>query len=177
MHPTLLPHFEALERRTADFLARLEALSPEARAFRPHAAHWSLDEVAQHLWLVERGALHILVTRADKPPIRAGLLVGVRAAVLRWGLRRGVRIKAPIEAIRPKAGMTLAQVQNELATTLRQLRAHLDAVPPGRLGHKIFRHPIGGPMNVEESLDFLVKHHDHHMRQVERITAAPGFPG
>lgn len=177
MHPTLAPHVDALERRTADFLARLEALSPEARAFRPHADHWSLDQVAQHLWLVERGALHILVTRADKPPLRAGLLDGVRAAVLRWGLRRGIRIKAPVEAIQPKAAMSLAQVKGELTKTLAQLRAHLDAVPADRLRNRIFRHPIGGPMDYAESLEFLVKHHDHHMRQVERITGAPGFPG
>ena len=31
-------------------------------------------------------------------------------------------------------------------------------------------------MDIFDTLRFIRRHHDHHLRQVARIRAAPGFP-
>jgi hypothetical protein len=33
----------------------------------------------------------------------------------------------------------------------------------------VYRHPYAGPLNIFETLHFLVAHYDNHMRQTEKL--------
>ena len=177
MLPVLARHWDALESRRQAFLADLAATSPAALAFKPTPESWSLEDVAQHLWLVERGAVHILSSRWDKPPLPRDPMSPFRIVMMRIFVQRGIRIKAPVPEIVPKERMPVDAVRAEWERTRATLRDLLERVTPDRVGKRIFRHPIFGPMTVAQSAEFVWRHHDHHLHQVRRIRAAAGFPG
>ena len=174
---SLATQWDALETRRHALLADLAATSPAALAFRPTPTSWSLEDVAQHLWLVERGAVHIMTTRYEKPPLKADLLSPLKVVAMRFTVPRGVRIKAPVPEIVPKERMSVDAVRAEWERTRETLKALLEQVTPERVGRRIFRHPIFGPLTLAESVEFVKLHHDHHLHQVRRIRATAGFPG
>ena len=177
MLPSLAKQWDALEMRRHAFLADLAATSPAALAFRPTSTSWSLEDVAQHLWLVERGAVHLMTTRYEKPPLKGELLSPLKVMLMRFAVPRGIRIKAPVPEIVPKDRMSVDAVRTEWERTRQTLRGLLEQVTPDRVGRRIFRHPIFGPLTLAESVEFVKLHHDHHLHQVRRIRGAERFPG
>lgn len=177
MLSTLAKHWDALESRRQAFLGELAATSPAGLAFRPAAEAWNLEDVAQHLWLIEKGAVHILRDRFDKPPIARDPLSPLKVAAMRLLVARDVRIKAPVKEIVPTTRMTVDAVRGEWDRTRETLHGLLEQVTPDRMGKRIFRHPIFGPLTIAQSAEFVWRHHDHHLHQIRRIRGASGFPG
>jgi hypothetical protein len=177
MLPTLARHWDAMESRRRTFMADLDATSAAGLAFRPTPDAWNLEDLAQHLWLIEKGAVHILNDRFDKPPLKGDALSPLKVVAMRFLVPRGVRIKAPVKEIVPQRRMTVDEVRAEWDATRATLQALLERVTPDRMGKRIFRHPIFGPLTIAESAEFVWRHHDHHAHQVRRIRGAAGFPG
>lgn len=177
MLPTLARHWDALESRRQAFLAELAATSPAGLAFRPAPDAWSLEDVAQHLWLIEKGAVHILRDRFDKPPLERDPLSPLRIVAMRLLVHRDIPIKAPVKEIVPQQRMSVDEVRAEWDRTRETLRGLLEQVTPDRVGKRIFRHSLFGPLTIAQSTEFVWRHHDHHVHQVRRIRGAAGFPG
>ena len=173
MIPALATAFDALEARRQALFADLAARPPASLDARPAPTAWSLAEVAQHLWLVERGTVHVMEGRLAKPPLRRGPLNRLGIAAMRFVLGR-IRFKVPIAAIQPKPGVPLSQVRADWDATRAKLRAMLEGIDETRLHQSFFRHPLAGALSVAETMEFLVRHHDHHLRQVARIDRLMG---
>lgn len=177
MHPSLAPRWDAIESRRQAFIADLGATSPAALAFRPAPGAWSLEDVAHHLWLVERGTVHILRTRAAKPPLPRDPFSPLKLLAMRVIAPTSLRVRAPVPEIVPRERMAFDAVRTAWDTTRAELRDVLAQTPPERLDVRIFRHPIFGPMTVAQTLEFIAVHHDHHGHQVRRIRGTAGYPG
>ena len=173
MIPALATAFDALETRRQALFADLASRPPASLEVRPEPKSWTLAEVAQHLWLVERGTLHVMEGRLAKPPLRRGPLNRLGIAAMRFILGR-FRFRVPIAAIQPKPGIPLAQVQADWDATRSKMRAMLEGIDEPRLHQSFFRHPLAGPLSVAETMEFLTRHHDHHLRQVRRIDRLMG---
>ena len=177
MLPILTKHWDALEARRRAFLGELATTSPASLAFRPAPDAWNLEDVAQHLWLIEKGAVHVLRDRFDKPPIARDPLSPLKVVAMRLLVQRDVRIKAPVKEIVPTERMAVDTVRAEWDRTRETLHGLLEQVTPDRLEKRIFRHPIFGPMTIAQSTEFVWRHHDHHLHQIRRIREAEGYPG
>ena len=177
MLPILAKHWDALESRRRTLLDELAGTSPAGLAFRPGPDAWNLEDVAQHLWLIEKGAVHILRDRFDKPPIARDALSPLKVVAMRLLVQRDVRIKAPVKEIVPQQRMSVDAVRAEWDRTREALHGLLEQVTPERMGKRIFRHPIFGPLTIAQSAEFVWRHHDHHLHQIRRIRSAAGFPG
>src|SRR3954468_16428825 len=136
MLPQLATEWNALEARRQAFLVDLAATSPAALTFRPSPESWSLEDVAQHLWLVERGAGHIMTTRYEKPPLKRDPLSPIKIAAMRVLTPRGIRIKAPVPEIVPKERVPVDVVRTEWERTRATLRGLLEQVTPDRVGRR-----------------------------------------
>lgn len=174
MHDELLAPYAALERRKGDLLARLGALTPAQRNFRPDAGSWSTLQVAEHLALSEKEVVAIL--RKGLPEHRKRRTLKDRFAyhaVLAF-MASPVKIKAPLKSILPPADLEMEEVAAEWEQIRRDLVAELDGVTD--LGEPIIAHPVAGPADARQTLRFLTAHFDHHLRQVRRIRAHRDFP-
>ena len=90
-----------------------------------------------------------------------------------------IRIKVPGKVARlvtPGTTVDINALWAEWRDLQDQLELYLEKVGPEDVGYMAFRHPIIGPTRVDGILPFVTQHFDHHMKQVRRIRASPGFP-
>jgi uncharacterized damage-inducible protein DinB len=168
--------FAALERRRQALLGELETLGDSALSFRPAPGTWSLLEVVHHLVLVERGILQPVQDEPAQPRRRRNLRERVGCAAVWLVFKLGLRVKIPTKRVRPQPGLSLSWLDREWSASRTSLEAYLDSTPASKPSETMFRHPIGGPMNVEQTLLFLTRHFDHHRRQISRIRRSGAFP-
>lgn len=148
----------------------------EQLAFRPQADSWSLLEVAYHLFLTEREAGKALAAGTAPPGSNRGLVPRLRFALLRLVLQSPMRVKVPVRRVLPKDPPPPGELGERWAELHRSLAERLRDVDRPSAREAAARHPVGGPMNLLQGLDFLRWHFDHHLRQVRRIRRAPDFP-
>lgn len=155
-------------------------MSESQLRFRPDVGAWSIAEVAQHLLQVERE-----VTRAaTKPDVerrghtrsaREWIGLGLFLAIVRLNMR--VRIPQEVAGrVTPRSDPEIDSLWREWSEVQANLERFLQTVTPSELAQMAFKHPIIGPTPVKGMLSFLLKHFNHHMRQVERIRRSTGFP-
>lgn len=177
MLASLQPSFDAIEERRQRLCAELVALPPEPLAFRPAPGAWSLPEVAQHLSLVDARVTRVLTERrVTGVPRRTVRDVLIRARLLDAFFLTGIRVKMPVKGVAPDSAVPLERTVALWAEARATLKAYLDQIHDTGSRVIVYRHPVGGFMDIFDTLKFIRRHHDHHLRQVARIRAAPGFP-
>lgn len=166
-----------LERQRLALMERLSAYTDAQCAFQPDPASWSLADVVLHLILVEEALVqHGRAQTATRPPwvrFRARL----RERIVVAALGRDLRIQAPSPAVLPQAHLPLDALAVRWAAARSGLWAYLAELRPPLWARTAFRHPRTGWVTAMGGLRIIEAHCDHHLRQVERILAAEGFPG
>ena len=165
-----------LDRQRVALLERLAAYTDAQHAFQPDPSSWSLAGVVQHLVLVEEAMVgHGRAQGAARPPwvrIRARL----RERVVLAALGRDFRIRAPVPTVVPQVHLPLEALAPRWAAARSDLLAYVAEVPSPQWARAAFRHPRIGWFTAMGGLRFIEAHCDHHVRQIERILAAEGFP-
>lgn len=176
MIPRVAELYERLGEQKVRFLGNLEGLSAEQLSFRAKPEAWNVVQVGHHVVIAEQRT-------ADSIKKHRGMRSGKRRLyhrvgyMLVWGvLKTGIRVKNPVPEAAPDPDIDLGN----LVELWEQARADLDEVlsevKERGLQYAAYKHPVGGPFTVEDSLEFLVAHLDHHLRQLERIQGNPSFP-
>lgn len=169
-----------VERAREEYLARVAGLSVLQGEFKPAPGEWCIAEITEHLVHAEENGINLIWSAAD----------GVRRGQPIWSgepVHRGLSIETVIErtwrekeSVPEGAGPDIEGPVGYWATRLECLRPLL--VRLGRelegvdLEQVIYPHPISGPLDATQRLEFLRFHLDRHRAQVERVLRAPGFP-
>jgi hypothetical protein len=163
----------ALERSIREFLATMDGVTPELYLVSPGPGRWTLAENAEHVTVVIRGVERLLSTRLLQQPIDAGDPSGRMqdADLPRLLADRSRAIDAP-DLVRPKGRWT---AREEMAAALEATTAGIVAWA-GQTSADLrafgARHPILGPLDGMQWLQFLSVHTDRHARQAEEIRTA-----
>jgi len=172
MLPSLQSSFEHLEAQRTAFTSTLTSASPAELDYHPAPGAWSIADVARHLSLTDKGTARVLSERrVTGVPRRTVLDAVYRAPALAMYFRAGglIRARVPVKGVIPDADTPLDQVIARWGAARSALAAYLDTIEAPALGRIVYRHPFGGYMHIGDTLTFLRRHHDHHMRQVARI--------
>ena len=171
---TTARQLHALDAHRAAFARQLDALPDAVVHAAPAPGAWSLAQLAEHLLRVDRE----LDRSAERPVERAtGGLRRLRSRVGRRALEGilglPVRIPAPrsAAAVMPSESPCWAEVRAAW-DALRAGWQDLGGADPAWL---VYRHPIAGPLRLDDALAFLLAHHRHHDVQVRRTLAQLGL--
>ena len=167
------------------FISALGRPTPGQSRFRPSPDAWSLADLAEHMALAERSGTFGLWKALDGieqgRPVWSGepIHTGQPVESIITATWKAKEIVPPIAA--PSWGAPIAYwiaalrggqyVLEALGAELKRLEASgiaLDTV--------IFPHPLSGPMDVWQRLEFLRFHLDRHREQVRAVQAHAAFP-
>ena len=167
------------------FLETVGAPSDAQAAFRPDAGTWSITDNIEHITLAEQGGINSMWKA----------LAGARAGTPVWSgqlVHHGLRIEQVIastwrerEDVPPTATPKWGGPAAYWCAALRSCQSLLDALATELeraeaegidLTTIVFPHPISGPLDVCQRLEFLRFHLDRHRGQVERLRQHPAFP-
>lgn len=164
----------------ARFLTSVGEPTPEQAIFKPSPDSWSIIDNVEHITLAEQVGINGIWKALD-------------------GLRRGnpvwegepIHRRKPIETVieatwkekeqvppvaAPRWGGPVAYWRVSLESCHSLLEALGEALNGEDLERIIYPHPISGPLDARQRLEFLRFHLDRHRAQVERIQCASGFP-
>ncbi len=163
----------AVEEARVHFLATVEPVAPIQAARRPTPEAWSVAELVEHLVWAERVGVRGIWTALDrtrdgKPSWKGDLPwsgLSIEEVIDRtWG----ETVDAPAVAL-PREGGPVDYWSSALRACTTELAALAQALQGFDLEQLIYPHPISGPLNARQRLEFLRFHLDRHRSQVPRI--------
>ena len=171
---TIARHLHALDAHRASFSRQLDGLSDAVVHASPAPGAWSLAQLAEHFVRVDSGL--DLSTAGPIERATSGLSrLRSRAgrSVLERVLALPVRIPAPrsASAVMPSESPRWADVRD----AWDELRAGWQDLADADPAQVAYRHPIAGPLRLDDALAFLLAHHRHHDAQVRRTLAQLGL--
>lgn len=153
-------------------------LTPAQQRFKPHANVWCAGEIVEHLAVMEKRLSRLIasiVNSAAAAPEnnRAGF---APVSLDRFGGQAAGKMEAP-EMVRPGGEVSISDslaAMRASRAALAELRPQIEARD---FSASAFQHPFFGLLNVYEWLLLLGVHEKRHLKQIENLIAAPGFPG
>ena len=171
---------QEVEKARQSFIATLYGLSPQQYRYKPAPDQWAIVDIAEHMvWAEQIGvngmwkALEGIINGEpiwEGTPEHAGRTIE-EVVELTWQAKE----KVP-EVAKPRWGGALnfwIQALKACEPLLSSLGVAMQNYDPAQI---IYPHPISGPLNVEQRIEFLRFHLNRHQAQIERIKADPNFP-
>lgn len=176
MPTALLRYYARLEGQRVELLDRLDAFTDRQHAFQPTPQSWSLAGVVHHLVLVEETFVRHGRRLVSSRPPKVTLQSRVRERVILSVMASDVRVRAPSSAVVPPAHVPIALLGPRWTAARQDLLDYVTRLPGPAWARTAFYHPRAGWITAAGGLRFLWAHTRHHVRQVDRIVAADGFP-
>ena len=163
------------------FLQEVADLSLAQAQFKPSPEAWSITEITEHIVLAERIGVNrmwqaVQGFKNNQPvwegePIHEGSSIEV-VIDQTWQTKE----KVP-DVAKPRWGGPIAFWEASLEAcqpVLEKLGKELEGL---NLKQIIYPHPISGPLNIYQRLDFLRFHLERHREQIQRVKSTPGYLG
>ncbi len=171
MTPSLTKTFDALEQQRADLMTTVSAV-PDEVYFRSPSAKWSIAQVIAHIITSER--LSLMYMRKKSLGIETLKDSGVKQSLVFMLLKISQRVPLRYRAPKAVVDNTPEALSKEEAfarweKARQELRGFLDTIPEKHAHRLIFKHPVGGMLDVRQAVGFMYEHVRHHWPQIKRL--------
>jgi len=157
---------QAFNEQRLALLAEMETLDPADLVARPLPGKWSILEIVEHLAVAERSVFQNLADlsqlRDRKRRMKHRLLHGVVLFVL----RTHIPVQVPSPAMLPQGGRSLAEIRRLWDESQEWVRVYLNYLGPEGARRAVLRHPVAGPLTVEQAVRMNQIHFNTHVRQI-----------
>ncbi len=83
-------------------------------------------------------------------------------------MERDIPVDVPDEAWSQAAASARCAVK-PMGRCSKQFRAFLGGINSENKDELIYRHPFAGPLDISDTLHFIVVHFDNHLRQIDKM--------
>lgn len=163
--------FERMALNRSRMLAEL-ANWKEEDLQKHEAGQWNALQVVDHVITSEKGTLGYLMKKTQANPDelpQKGMEQVAAGSKLNAALKTDRKWKAPDVLPQPKGDRSLEEMAAYWEGLQGKIVAFVSSLDSAFDDKLIFRHPIAGPLDLKDTIDFLANHIDHHMHQLERI--------
>lgn len=169
-----------VERARREYLTLIGELTAAQGAWKPSESVWSVADNTEHLFRAEQAGICMIWEAAEG--VRDGSRVWKDACPHAGKTIEQIvtetwepRAQAP-EAARPQWGGPISYWRAALRSNAVMLGALAPQLAGLDMAAIVHPHPISGPLDATQRLEFLRFHIDRHCDQVKRLLATPGFP-
>ena len=177
MHPYTTAVFDRLTSARATLRAAVETIPPQARGHQPVADRWSVNQVLEHLSLVESLFTHRIAGAIEKArqeglgPEQATERAPLPANIETIVADRENRRQAP-EAARPQGNLDSDTAWQRIEQARAVLHDTIVAADGLALSTVIESHPFFGPLTVYQFAELIAAHEARHTAQIRELAAA-----
>lgn len=170
MDAKLREKIDEFEKKRISLLDEVEALDETRLRARPIEGKWSILEIIEHLVIAEREVLGGLPKYDALADQRQSLRNGLMYRVVMFVLRYGIPVKAPSKKMLPQSELSLADLRRRWDENQQWFRTLVEMLDEEGLKKAFFRHPVSGPININQAVEMSLAHIDSHTRQIrERL--------
>jgi hypothetical protein len=161
--------FENLTSKRNALLQRLEALSTGALTFKSGPDKWSVVDVVEHLVIAEEDFFN--QASSQTPSFDNKSISPEKYKTVIKVMERDIPVDVPDESLEPQGCSTLKELLGRWNVVREKLREFLEGINSGNKDELVYRHPFAGPLDIQQTLNFIDVHFDNHMRHITRILA------
>lgn len=142
-------------------------LSDEELNMKMAEDEWTIAQVLEHLYLVERAVAsqlkHGLYEESEEP---------FEEKPIHLALDRSIKAKVPISALEPKSEpQTFVSLRSKLDKSRQQLTEAATELDPAILTHRALSHPAFGLINLKQWVESVGIHEQRHIEQIKELKA------
>jgi len=144
----------------------VEPLDSKLFTQRPSDTEWSVGEIVQHLYLVEKRVIKDLKRAIDAEPGRVSLLKRfIPTAIVSLRIKKFQAPKAVIPIEVPEKDVVVANY-NGARQSLKEL---CNSHGRERFKQLVFKHPFLGPIDGTATVAFVGYHEQRHLKQIHEV--------
>lgn len=171
MHNSFKKKFTRLQRLLQQYEAELANVTNEQANKNSETGGWSILEIVYHVSQSERGIIKYIQKSLLKPQESkvAGLKSFYRYALLWFALKSKRKYRAPKVLEEPKGPYEKEKLMEGWKMTRVALEETIKSVPLKYIHRQLFRHPVVGGINIEQTIGFMGDHLQRHLEQIKKI--------
>ena len=171
MSEQLVQKYKEIETIKKRYLDKISILSEEQLNKDPGAGKWSSGQLMFHLYYSESGTIRSIGKnlRENKVKNKSGISDMLRNFLLVIVLRTPLKIKAPAVASKVPDSITMEEIKSLLDKNTEEFKTLLTELPKELEDKQIFKHPLSGFFNIDQTLNFVRAHYLHHEAQLNRL--------
>lgn len=127
---------------------------------------WSIAQVLEHLYLIEK-----LAVGGIERTLANGEINSVKLRKIHLAADRSIKVEAPEKLVPTAEFQTLEQLKKKLESSRESLFNCIDGVTEEILDGKSMPHPVYGALSLSQWISFIGYHELRHLGQIEEIKA------
>lgn len=171
MSAQLAKKYDEIEQIKQRYLKKVAAVSQEKLDKIPAVGQWSLGQVLYHMYFAENGTIKVIQKNLRENKVRhnSGISDSIRNIILMIFLKTPLKFKAPTVVSKVVDTITLDEVEKLFAENSTEFKQLLNDLPKELENKQIFKHPMSGMFNIEQTLVFVREHYLHHEMQLNAL--------
>ncbi|MBT2655430.1 DinB family protein [Bacillus sp. ISL-18] len=147
-----------------EVLQSVSGLSDEQLNTQVQDGCWTIMQVLQHLYLLERA---ITFTISDQ--LANGQTKSIGDKPIHLAINRSTKIKAPSIVEPENKFLTLVEMKKKLSESREALTKVVDIADPLLLAQRAYPHPVFGELSLKQWIPLIGLHEKRHIEQIEEL--------
>ncbi|MGE7183158.1 DinB family protein [Peribacillus sp. NPDC006672] len=147
-----------------ELLIAVSGLSDEQLNAHPEEGRWSIIQVLDHLYLMERA-----LTRKIADKLKSDESITPVDKPIELTLNREVKVQAPPFVLPSEAFQTLSEVKDKLSESRKAFIQVVNHAKLNDLEQKSFPHPLFKELSLKQWITFVGLHEKRHLMQIEEL--------
>ncbi|PJN86901.1 DinB family protein [Bacillus sp. mrc49] len=152
------------EKTREELLNAVNGFSDEQLNAHPEEGRWSIIQVLDHLYLMERA-----ITKSIADKLHSDERVPAADKPIELTVNREVKVEAPSYVVPSESFQTLQEVKDKLAESRAALVQLVDSADEKDLEEKSFPHPLFKDLSLKQWIPFVGLHEKRHLLQIEEL--------
>jgi uncharacterized damage-inducible protein DinB len=163
--------FDHLQYLLKEYQDEIQGLNSEQLNQKSEGGNWSIAEIIYHISHAEKAIVQYIQKKLNNPSEtkKAGFKSWYKASLPRLALKSSRKFKAPKQLDEPKGPYHVDQLMEEWKTIRFALEETYHQVPEELIRHQLFKHPVVGKINLQQTLGFMADHMQRHLLQIRGI--------
>lgn len=153
-----------MEQIRMSLLQEVSGLTDEQCNLREDSARWSIAQVLEHLFLTEH-----LICLQIKKSIKENILTDVSDKPIHLVRDRSRKIQAPVQITPQEGSYSKEELFHKLLQSRQQIQSLLDDPGEEKLRSLSAMHPVIGPLNLIQYIEFIGYHEERHLEQIREL--------
>ncbi|MFF2856480.1 MULTISPECIES: DinB family protein [unclassified Peribacillus] len=154
------------EKVREELLNAVIGLTDEQLNNHPEPGRWSIMQVLDHLYLMERA-----ITKGISDKLKSDDSIPTVDKPIELTLDREMKVQAPSFVIPSESYQTLSEIKEKLSESRKAFVRVVDHAKEIDLEQKSFPHPLFKDLSLKQWIPFVGLHEKRHLLQIEELKA------
>ncbi len=132
---------------------------------------WSIGQICYHLYISESGTLQYIQKRIKEGKVSktTGFNNFFNNTLLAVALKMPLKYKAPKSVSEVPQSVDIKDLLHAWDEQNHSFRETIRNMPKSYADKEIFKHPVAGKFNIDQTVNFIIEHFEHHLPQIKSI--------